>query len=192
MHGLTPRVALSLLALLTGAAASPLPELRPRIGSPVLQDFMGGCSLRCAVDWETDAGLATGRKSAVTELCDDDASTFWISPTEGPGAVIEFRIRKDRPDSHDIPFYGISVADGVIRSLGEFRDHARVKTMTLSVNGRPVALLRLADTWKWQDFEFPAIIINGGDVITLTLGETYQGKTSRRPGLTEIVLQGAH
>jgi hypothetical protein len=184
-----------LLFLGTGvvAADSAPPELRPRIGYPVLQEFMGGCSLRCAFFWETVAGTPQGPKKSASELCDDDASSFWISPLEGPGALIEFRIPKNLPpDCKDTPFYGISVVNGVIRSLDEFRDNARVKSMTLAVNQKPIARLRLADTWKWQDFHFPDILLNKGDVISLTVNDVYPGKKSSRPAMTEIVLQGAH
>ena len=154
---------------------------------------MGGCSLRCAFFWETVAGIPGRPKLPTPELCDDDASSFWISSTDGPGALIEFRIPKNLPpDCKDTPFYGISVANGVIRSLDEFRDNARVKSMTLAVNQKPIAQLRLADTWKWQDFHFPDILLNKGDVISLTVNDTYPGKKSSRAAMTEIVLQGAH
>lgn len=176
-----------------GAGAGSLPELHPKIGSPVLPELMGGCSLRCAFFWETIAGVPNEAKTHASELCDDDALSAWTSPVEGAGAVIEFRIpKKLPPDCRDTPFYGISVANGVIRSLGEFRDHARVKSMTLSVNGKPVAHFHLADTWKWQDFHFPDILLNQGDVISLSIDATYPGKLNNRPSLTEIVLQGAH
>lgn len=176
---------------LFGAEAAP-PELRPRIGPPVLQEFMGGCSLRCAFFWETVAGIPRKKKPA-PELCDDDASSFWISPIEGSGAVIEFRIPGNLPpDCRDTPFYGISVADGIISSLDEFRDNARVKSMTLSVNRKPIARLQLADTWKWQDFHFPDIMLNQGDVISLMIDKIYPGRKFSKPALTEIVLQGAH
>lgn len=177
---------------MTAWTASP-PILHPKIGSPVLQELMGGCSLRCAFFWETVAGLPGHEKKPASELCDDDASSFWISPTGGPGAVIEFRVPNHLPpDCRDTPFYGISVANGVIRSLDEFRDNARVKTMTLSVNGAPIARLSLADTWKWQDFHFQDIFLNQGDVISLSLDEIYPGRKETRAALTEIVLQGAH
>jgi hypothetical protein len=181
-----------ILFLLIGplAKADPIPLLHSRIGPPVLQELMGGCSLRCAFFWDTYAG---NPPKPAWELCDDDAMTAWISETPGPGEHIEFRIPKHLPkECVDTPFYGISIANGVIRTLQEFRSYARVKTMTLSFNGKAVAQLRLADTWRWQDFSFPDIFLNQGDVITLTISELYPGKDLQKPGITEIVLQGAH
>jgi hypothetical protein len=173
-------------------AAPFLPELRPKVGSPVLQQLMGGCSLRCAYFWDTWAGKPGSLKPS-SELCDDDAMTAWISPEQGSGEIIEFRIPKHLPPScRDTPFYGISVANGLIRSLPEYRAHARVKTMTLLVDGQPLATLHLADTWRWQDFYFDDIPLNQGDIITLSIDELYPGKTTQQPAITEIVLQGAH
>ena len=183
----------SLLAISWSLQAEPLPSLRPKVGPPVLQELMGGCSLRCAFFWDTWAGLPPSSLKPASELCDDDAMSAWISPVPGPGARIEFRIPKRLPhDCRDTPFYGISIANGVIRSLQEFHSYARVKTMTLLSNGKPIAQLHLADTWRWQDFTFSDIFLNQGDVIALTIDELYPGKDSQQPGITEIVLQGAH
>ena len=189
-------VALSLLALVgisSTVHADALPLLRPKVGDPVLQELMGGCSLRCAFFWETLAGSSKSRLKPASELCDDDAMTSWISSSPGPGEIIQFRIPKKLPkDCRDTPFYGMNIANGVIRTLEEFRGYARVKTMTLSVSHKPIARLHLADTWRWQDFHFEDVMLNQGDLIELTIDEIYPGKTSQQPGITEIVLQGAH
>lgn|GEM_PF-504106 len=173
--------------------ADTLPLIKPHIGPPVLQDLMGGCSLKCAFFWDTWACTPPASLKPASELCDDDAVTAWISATQGPGERIEFHIPKHLPqECRDTPFYGISIANGVIRTLQEFHFYARVKTMTLLVDGEPIAHLHLADTWRWQDFTFDDISLNQGDVISLSIDELYPGKNSQKPGITEIVLQGAH
>jgi len=181
-----------LLAFSGIAEADSLPQLHAKVREPVLQELMGGCSLRCAFFWESWAGTPPALKPA-SELCDDDAVTAWISTSQGPGERLEFRIPKHLPpDCRDTPFYGLSIANGLIRSLQEFRADARVKTMTLFVNHQPIAQLHLADTWRWQDFSFPDIFLNQGDVIALSIDELYPGKTTQQPAITEVVLQGAH
>ena len=173
-------------------ATSPgtLPVLRAKVTHPVLQDFMGGCSLRCAFFWETLGGRPA---KPAPELCDDDAMTGWMAPQDWRNSTITFRLPKSLPpECRDTPFYGLSVANGMIGTLKDFHTHARVKRMTLSVNGKPVALLRLADTWKWQDFHFETIPLNQGDIIALSIGEIYPGKDPEPPVITEIVLQGGH
>jgi len=181
------------VAISSSIHADSLPLLQAKVGGPVLQELMGGCSLRCAFFWETLAGSSNSSLKPASELCDDDATTSWISSSSGPGEIIRFHIPKKLPkDCRDTPFYGMNIANGVIRTLEEFRGYARVKTMTLSVNHKPIARLHLADTWRWQDFHFPDIMLNQGDLIELTIDEIYPGKTSQQPGITEIVLQGAH
>ena len=175
------------------AQTEPLPELHAKVREPVLQELMGGCSLRCAFFWETWAGSPPSPLKPSSELCDDDAMTSWISTTPGSGEHLEFRVPKHLPrDCRDTPFYGISIASGVIRSLQEFHAYARVKTMSLSIHGKAVARLHLDDTWRWQDFTFPDVSLNQGDIISLTIDELFPGKGSQYPGITEIVLRGAH
>lgn len=171
-------------------SASNIPDLHAKVTYPVLQELMGGCSLRCAFFWDTLGGSPA---KPAPELCDDDAMTGWMAPHEWRNATITFRMPKQLPpECKDTPFYGLSVANGMIGTLNDFRTHARVKTMTLSVNGKPIALLRLADTWKWQEFNFDTIPLNQGDIITLGIGEIYPGKNTEPPVITEIVLQGGH
>ena len=182
-----------ILAWIEIAQAAPLPELHSKVMGPVLQELMGGCSLRCAFFWETLTGTPPSPLEPSPELCDDDAMTSWISSTPGSGEHIEFHIPKHLPhDCRDTPFYGISIANGIIRSLQEFHAYARVRTMTLSIKGKAVARLHLADTWRWQDVTFPDVSLNQGDIINLTIDELYPGKDSQHPGITEIVLRGAH
>ncbi len=184
---------LALMVSLPAIRASSIPLIKPKVGDPVLQELMGGCSLRCAFFWETLAGSSASTMAPASELCDDDAKSAWISRTSGPGEIIQFRIpKKLPPDCRDTPFYGMTIANGVIRTREEFQGYARVKTITLNVNHKPIARLHLADTWRWQDFHFEDIQLNEGDLIELTIDEIYPGKTSQQPGITEIVLQGAH
>ena len=196
MHLRSSFFTLSLLAFeaissLVHADSPPL--LKPKVGEPVLQELMGGCSLRCAFFWETLAGSSVSSLKPASELCDDDAMTAWISPTSGPGEIIQFCLPEKLPkDCRDTPIYGITIANGVIRTLEEFRGFARVQTMTLLVNKKRVARLHLADTWRWQAFHFEDIMMNQGDLIELTIDEITPGRTSQQPGITEIVLQGAH
>lgn len=174
----------------SGWAAENIPTLRAKVTYPVLQELMGGCSLRCAFFWETIAGAPS---KPAPQLCDDDAMTGWMAPEDWKNTTITFQLPSKLPsDCRDTPFYGLSIANGMIESPRAFRSHARVRSMLLSLNKKPIARLRLADTWKWQDFRFNDQVLNQGDVITLTIEEIYPGTESTKPFITEIVLQGAH
>lgn len=172
------------------SAAENIPIIQAKVTHPVLQELMGGCSLRCAFFWET---LAGNPAKPASELCDDDAMTGWMAPDDWKNNPITFHLPAKLPrDCRDTPFYGISVANGMIESPQGFRSHARVRTMLLSLNDKPIGRLRLADTWKWQDFRFGDVLLNQGDVIALTIEEIYPGKESQQPVITEIILQGGH
>lgn len=181
------------MVLTTRVWSSPpenLPVLHAKVTYPVLQELMGGCSLRCAFFWET---LGGNPAKPAAELCDDDAMTGWMPPGDWQNSPIIFQLpKKLPPDCRDTPLYGISIANGKIQSLQDFRSFARAKRITLSVNHKALARLQLADTWKWQDFHFADILLNQGDVIRLTIDETYPGSHSQQPVITEIVLQGGH
>lgn len=167
-----------------------LQVLHGKVTFPVLQELMGGCSLRCAFSWET---LGGNPLEVAPELCDDDATTGWMAPRDWQNSPIIFRMPKKLPaDCRDTPLYGISIANGKIQSLQDFRSFARAKRMTLSVNHKAIARLQLADTWKWQDFRFDDILLNQGDVISLKIDAIYPGSHSQQPVITEIVLQGGH
>ena len=106
---------------------------------------------------------------------------------------IIFRLQKKLPaNCRDTPLYGLSIANDMIQSLREYRSYARGKAMSLCVNNKAIAPLRLADTWKWQDFHFDEVLLNQGDVISLRTEEIYPGNESQRTVITEIVLQGGH
>jgi len=171
-------------------SASSIPDIYPKVTYPVLQELMGGCSLRCSFFWET---LGGNPAKPAQELCDDDAMTGWMAPRDWKNAPITFHLpKKLPPECRNTPFYGLSIANGMIESLQSFRSHARVKAMTLARNGKAIARLHLADTWKWQDFHFADVAVNQGDVISLSIDEIYPGKDSQLPVITEIVLQGGH
>lgn len=70
-----------LLALLPTSVltAQNLPILKARVGQPVLQELMGGCSLKCAFPWEVEVAPAGGAAAcSVFATNDDDATTAWI------------------------------------------------------------------------------------------------------------------
>lgn len=170
--------------------AENIPTLHAKVTYPVLQELMGGCSLRCAYFWETLGGEPA---KPAPELCDDDAMTGWMPSRDWQNAPITFHLpKKLPPECRNTPFYGLSVANGMIQTLQDFRSYARVKTLGLSLNKKPIARLRLADTWKWQEFHFEDLFLNEGDIIGLSIEEIYPGKDSQQPVITEIVLQGGH
>jgi len=74
-----------------------VPLLKPKVGEPVLQDLMGGCSLRYAFFWETLAGSSVSTFKPASDLCDDDAMIAWISPFRVPARSSNYVFRKNFP-----------------------------------------------------------------------------------------------
>jgi hypothetical protein len=167
-------------------AGEPGATLKARPGPPVLQELMGGCSLTCSFPW--DARTGGGQSSVLTALNDSDAGTAWTAARSGDRLVFQFP--KDLPrELNGTPVYGIDVANG---SPGNFADFGRVKTLRLSHNGKPLYLIHLADSRRWQKVEFDDVYLNVGDTLSLEIVDIYPGKESPGAALTEIVLQGAH
>lgn len=180
---------LGLLGLLVVMWCDILPAqaiLTPRVGPPVIQELMGGCSLVCAFPW-----LASCGESRIAEINDNDASTAWTSIQPGDNLVIRFPKNLPR-DLNGTPFYGIDFANGRIHPLTEFKDYGRVKTVRLLRNGGPLYQIRLADTPRWQKVAFPDVLLNVDDTLTLEVIDTYPGQIHSAAAMTEIVLQGAH
>jgi len=170
-----------------------LPTIKSEVGSPVLQELMGGCSLRCAFSWETVATEPGRPAHPVYALDDNDASTAWIDGSAVPGTKLEFRFpKKLPPDLNNTPFYGFDIADGFIKPLEKFKAYARVKKLKFYYNGKPLYNILLADTWRWQKVTFKDINAREGDIVTMEVLEVYPGEKFPYAAITELILQGAH
>ena len=187
-----------LLLFPTLLRAQNLPTLKPRIGPPVLQELMGGCSLRCAFPWEVVAvspQSPTGKNERpVYETNDDDASTAWIDDSPSSiGTKLIFRFPKKLPkELEETPFYGFDLANGCIKSEQQWKLYGRVKRAKLYYNNKPLYYVEFADTRHWQTISFDDIMIRQGDSMTLEILEVYPGTKSQGVAITELVLQGAH
>jgi hypothetical protein len=190
---------LALLFLIPASLfAQDLPTLTPKMGPPVLQELMGGCSLRCAFPWEVFAispqSSAGKTERPVYETNDNDASSAWIdnAPTS-IGTKLIFRFPKKLPkELEKTPFYGFDLANGCIKSEQLWKSYARVKRAKFYYNNKPLYYVQFMDTRRWQSISFDDIMIRQGDSMTLEILEIYPGTKSQDAAITELVLQGAH
>lgn len=179
---------LLLLLVCSLLRAEDAPTLRAKMGMPVVQELMGGCSLTCAFPWQAISPQSATKIEAVN---DNNADTAWTAIRQGDKLTFTFPPNLPR-ELNGTPFYGIDFANGRIRPLANFKDFGRVKAVKLFHNNQPIYLIRLADTPRWQKVEFPDVLLNVGDTLALEIIEIYPGKKSPTAALTEIVLQGAH
>ena len=187
------------LALVPGALlAQDLPVLKPRVTEPVLQELMGGCSLRCAFPWEVmvvpapNAAIKTPQPDYATN--DNYAASAWIDQNASSiGTKLVFSFPKKIPKVlEQTPFYGFDIANGNLKSEALWKETARVKKARMYYNNKPLYDIEFADTRRWQSFSFDDIFIRQGDTMTLEILEVYPGTKSQSAAITEVVLQGAH
>ena len=169
--------------------AEDIPQLKAKIGPPVIDELMGGCSLTCAFPW--NAVTVDSDASKTSALNDSSSSTAWTSARVGDRLVFKFPANLPR-ELNGTPFYGVDIANGRIRPESGFKDLGRVKTIRLFHNNQPLYTIQLADTRRWQKASFPDVYLNIGDTLALEILEIYPGKTASTAAITEVVLQGAH
>jgi hypothetical protein len=165
-------------------------QLKTRIGRPVVEELMGGCSLTCAFPWEA---MAAGSSSngKIAALNDADSLTAWRNAHRGDTLVFKFPSNLPR-QLNGTPFYGIDIANGCLHPESDFKEFGRVRTLRLSHNNQPLYIIQLADTRRWQHVTFPDVHLNIGDTLAIEVLDTYPGKSEGSAAITEIVLQGTH
>lgn len=173
------------------------PVIKTKVEEPVLQELMGGCSLKCGFAWEVEVQLAAGQKPvAVKVLNDESAETAWAAPAGASGVGVKFRLpfpKKLRAEVEgQIPFYGLDFINGVCKSEEEWKAHGRVKRVRLYYNEKTFRDVLLADSRRWQRITFPDFMVRSGDSMTFEILEIYPGEKGAGAAITEIVLQGAH
>jgi len=189
------RNAVALFSLSLAAQAGPK-VIKAETAEPVVEELMGGCSLKCAFRWQVEVQLAPGQKAQPTKLLNDEkAQSAWISPSGNSGAGVRFRFLfpKKFPQGMDgqVPLYGLDLVNGYWASEEEWKQYGRVKRARLWYNERAVAEVAFADSRRWSKVSFPDILLHGGDTMTLEVLEIYPGSKAGL-AISEIVLQGAH
>ena len=191
------RFVCAFLALLRTTALAELPVIKAKMEEPVLQELMGGCSLKCGFPWRVEAQLAPGQKPvAVKVLNDESADSAWVAPDGASGVGVKFCLRfpeKLRAEEEgEIPFYGLDFINGVWKSEEQWKAHGRVKRVRLYYNEQPFRDVLLADSRRWQRINFPDFMVRSGDSLTVEILEIYPGGKGAGAALSEVVLQGAH
>lgn len=178
------------------SGASGAPVMKAKVEEPVVEELMGGCSLKCAFDWTAEVLLPGASKWQPVKFVDDDtALTAWSSADPKVGAGVKIRLnfpKKLRPEEEGtVPLYGLDLINGIWKTEEEWMAYGRVKRMRLLYNRRPLREFVFADSRRWQRVSFPDVFVKSGDTMTLEILEVYPGK-SRGLAITEIVLEGAH
>jgi hypothetical protein len=193
---LRPRFVVSLLGMVLLATAHADPSMvKAKVEEPVLQELMGGCSLKCAFSWGVELQAPGAKPATLKVLNDDNAETAWMAPegTTGAGVRLKFLFPKRlSTELQGTPLYGLDLINGVWKSEEQWKEHGRVKKARLYYNDKPFLDVAFADSRRWQRLSFPDILVHSGDSMTFEILEVYPGKNGSGAAITEIVLQGAH
>ena len=186
------RSAAFILCLALAAHAAERSALKLKVAEPVVEELMGGCSMRCSFAWNVEV-VTGGRRTATKLLNDESAMSAWVAPAGQELPVFHFAFPKRLPREMEaqVPFYGVDFINGHWSTDEQWEKHARIRKARLLYNGAPLGVLNFADSRRWQRVEFEDIMVRSGDVLTLEVTEIYPGKSGGL-ALSEVVLQGAH
>lgn len=194
---------IAFLVLLIGTLGSARASLfgvssvKAEVEKPVLEELMGGCSLRCAFRWTVEATPAGGKPAAIKTLNDESAQSAWIAdpPAAKSGVGAKLRMvfpRKLAPELEAaIPLYGLDLINGHWKTEALWKQHGRIRKARLYYNQKPLFDVTFADSRRWQRVILPDIFVRSGDSMTLEILEIYPGENGGT-AVSEIVLQGAH
>jgi len=183
------------LFLLVAAAQADPSVIKARVEEPVLQELMGGCSLKCAFGWGVEVQAPGAKPAVIRMLNDDNAESAWTAPngTSGVGVRFKFIFPKKLPtELQGTPLYGLDMINGFWKSEEQWKAHGRVKKARLYYNEKPFLDVTFADSRRWERLAFPDIMVHSGDSMSFEILEVYPGEKGAGAAITEIVLQGAH
>jgi hypothetical protein len=175
------------------AEARALPTIQAEVAEPVLEELLGGCSLRCAFTWHVEVTEPEGSASPEPPLNDESAQTAWIASATGAGVGAKFRFvfpEKLTREQDRTPVYGLDVINGHWKSEALWRQHARLKKVRLYYKKKAIADVEFADSRRWQRVLFPDIYVRARDYLTVEVLEIYPA--TKGLAISEFVLEGAH
>jgi hypothetical protein len=178
----------------TAAMANPS-TIKAKVEEPVVEEVMGGCSLKCAFDWAAQIFVPGGRTENTRKLNDDSALTAWLA--EDP----KDRSGSETPDPPSEGAQNRRNRNSSLRSrscewllegggpLAEVRQgKARAPLLQRQAIPRPSPLSIHA---AGSASPSPTSLCSPGDTLTFEVLEVFPGKGAGL-AISEVVLQGAH
>lgn len=149
-----------------------------------------GCSWYCCgntINAKASSSLAT-TKNGITyspeNVCDLQLNTAWVEGKNdyGIGESIEF-------EAVQYPFHTIEIYNGYSKSLKNWNENSRVKTIKLYVNNHPQYILELKDTYQLQSFRVDTLNSNKETVsLKFEIIDIYPGEKYKDTAITDINL----
>jgi hypothetical protein len=132
------------------AFADPL-LIESTVGHPVVPELMGGCSMKCAFPWTTEAILPGQHPDPVYTLDDNCKDTAWTDAVVGAKLTFTFP-RKLPAELNGTPFYGFDIANGDIQTEDTFKEYGRIRgagrTSSLTTSWPHRAMSSRCKSWR--------------------------------------------
>lgn len=122
----------------------------------------------------------------IENIKDFDLKTAWV-PKSYHGEFLSFQVDASR-------FKGnLEFFNGYCKSEAIWEANSRIKLLRLFVNGQPIALINLADTWQYQSLAIASIPydftqITEKLVLKFEILEVYPGSRYRDVALSELTI----
>jgi len=161
----------------------------------------GGCSFYCGCQIGEITASSTlpdqgSHSYAPSKIHDLTYSTAWVEGKDdyGIGEWIEYRLPPENPR-----ITTMYVANGIVRNKKVWRANSRVKTLEVTVNGKPFTTFNLKDVYALQGFDVGEIGYPDRDsdlkgrepiVIRFTIRDVYPGRKFKDTAITEIFFHG--
>lgn len=164
------------------------------------EDYLGGCSVWCAVEeYRVTASASSFLTAGENGPCgpenaiDGDRGTAWVEGAEGDGVgeYLEITRRYTVADKdYGVDFRTLCVVNGIARSGADRTAGGRVKRLGLYFNGAFTAALDLADTAEPQYFDLSGYHLHADSgaesVFRFTVDSVYPGEENADTALTGI------
>jgi hypothetical protein len=114
----------------------------------------------------------------------------------GPGQWLEFEFEPSglHPDfplnNTRTGVNALYIWNGYNKSPQHWREHGRVRTLELAVDGVPYAVIAMLDDARPQRVDLPPTLIRRGMRLRLTIRETYRGSRFDETAMSEARLDG--
>lgn len=161
--------------------------------------FLPGCSWYCGGSVEQFVASSFKEPNhdityIANNIHDFDLSTAWIEgqPDFGIGESITYTFDTRERGEHRLGITQIILANGYKKSRQLWERNSRVKTLNMSVNETPYAILQLLDSYEIQTLDIGRIMLpqNGIMTITFEIVDVFPGTTYKDVAISELVFDG--
>lgn len=149
--------------------------------------------VKSEVKTTTKAEPAAGTSYDAINILDGNMKTCWLSSTDGKNEDIEIIIDLEEAEGiNNAVLTYIYFFNGWRKDYHTWKDYARIKKVTMTVNDLPYGEIKFEDTYKQQEIDLEKFKIDRSRRcrIRFRIVETYKGLKSNQVAVSDIQLIG--